>query len=126
MPLMYSAPSAVAWATTATTQREMVDVTPVRRGHVRAAVNGQRPYSRWSHGDEPLVDARPVQVGAPDRVFTEPTDPVDVCAVGYHVIERADAGSDEALVDAGPVQVRAPDRVVTDPVDVCAVGCHAT
>ena len=64
-------------------------------------------------GDEVVVDAGAIEVGAPDRVgvraFVE-VGPADVGAVDRHVGGTTDP-VDEALVDARPIEVGATDRV---------------
>jgi hypothetical protein len=67
--------------------------------------------------DEAVVDVRPIEVRAPDRVV-DLIGPVDVLPIDSHAFGAAQAG-DEVVVDIRAIEVRAPDRVVAGvtPID---------
>jgi hypothetical protein len=66
------------------------------------------PVGSDGAGDEALVDAGAVEVGAPDRVG-DGVRPVDVGVVDRHAVGDVGAG-DEVLIGAGAVEVGAPYR----------------
>jgi len=83
-------------------------------------------------GDEALIDARSVQVGAPERRPALPdiqVRPVDVRAVDSHPA-RTGGAVYEAVVDTRAIQIGAPDRrspparARFPPIDVGAVDRH--
>lgn len=78
----------------------------------------RQPARAADAGDESLVNARPVQVGAPDRVHAT-IRPIDACRVDRDC-GHANGTGDEALIGTRPIVQRAANRVATGicPVDV--------